>query len=188
MITQLRPFYTPEERELIYSHPYGHTRREDHHIRVGITIHIARWLRDHLGATTAADLSCGDGAILTGLHLPRSMCTYGDLVSAPHLDINGPIEETILSAPQVDLFILSETLEDVEDPGLLLRKARLVCRGIIVSTPVDEMGDDNPEHYWGWGVKDIRKLLIDAGFNPTTLTLLDAQIPGGYTHQIWGCT
>lgn len=187
MITQLRPFYTPEERAAVYSRPYSHTRWEDHRIRVGVTIHVARWLRDHVGATTAADLSCGDGAILDGLHLPRGQCVYGDLVDAPGVDVVGPIEETILSVPYVDLFILSETLGHVEDPQLLLRKARVACYGIIVSTPVDEYTDHNPEHYWGWGVKDIRKMLIDANFNPTTLTLLDAQVPNGYTHQIWGC-
>lgn len=188
MMRQLRPFHTPEQLAQIYARPYDHTRWEDHRIRVQVTIHTARWLRDHIQAKIVTDLSCGDGAILQGLSLPRERCVYGDLNSSVQVDFVGRIDETIITAPSSDLFILSETLEHVEDPMLLLSQIRQRHRSLIISTPVGEEGDGNQEHYWGWNVEDIRKLLIGAGFTLVNLTLLDPHVPGGYTYQIWGCT
>lgn len=186
MIKQLRPFYTPEQLPAIYSRPYNHTRWEDHKIRVRVTIDIARIICDHIKAETAADLSCGDGAILAGLQLPRENCIYGDFVRIPQLDYLGTIEDNITRIPDIDLFILSETLEHVEQPSQLLHNIRSKTRALILTTPEGETGDENPEHYWGWDRTDIRDMLTTTGFTPRTMTLLDPHVAGGYTYQIWG--
>ena len=186
MIRQLRPFYSPEELATVYTRPYDHTHWEDHIIRVSVTTHIARWMRDHVGAQSAADLSCGDGAILRGLDLSQSL--YGDLVAAGHLtQDSGPLEQTLAGIGSVDLYILSETLEHVEDPALILREIRARAGALVLSTPEGEVGDENPEHYWGWDREDIQQLLAETGWIPVVSTLLNPQVPGGYTYQIWGC-
>ncbi len=185
MIRQLRPFYSAEELERIYASPYDHTRWEDHRIRVSVTIHVGRWMRDHIQAQSAADLSCGDGAILRGLDIPESV--YGDLVPATHLNKTGHILETLEELSSVDLFVLSETLEHVENPRTLLSEIRSKSAALVLSTPEGEEGNGNPEHYWGWDRDDIRQLLEETGWDPVVCTLLNPQVPGGYTYQIWGC-
>lgn len=185
MIRLLRPFYAPEELAGIYKKPYDHTFWEDHKIRVAITIHIGKWLRDHVGAQSAADLSCGDGAILRGLEIPDSI--YGDLVPAPHLNKAGDLLDSLWEISPVDLFVLSETLEHVENPRLVLENVREKSSSLLLSTPAGEADDLNPEHYWGWDVEDIRGMLADTDWVPVTCTLLNPQTPGGYTYQIWGC-
>ena len=187
MIKQLRPFYAPEELAAIYTRPYDHTRWEDHIIRVSVTTHIGRWMRDHVHASSAADLSCGDGAILRGLDLEDSL--YGDLVAAPHVTWVGNLTDTVINGEGllVDLYILSETLEHVEDPRALLGALRLKAAALVLSTPEGEEGDENLEHYWGWDREDIRLLLEETGWTPVISTLLNPQVPGGYTYQIWGC-
>lgn len=187
MIKQLRPFYTDEQLREVYNHSYDHTRWEDHIIRVAVTIHIGRWMRDHVGAQSAADLSCGDGAILRGLDISESV--YGDLVPSTQVNLNkaGPILETLEEISPVDLFVLSETLEHVEDPKTLLSDIRSKSAVLVLSTPEGETTDDNPEHYWGWDRHDIRGLLESTGWEPVVCTILDTAVPGGYTYQIWGC-
>lgn len=187
MIRQLRPFYTAEELPGIYDHVYDHTHWEDHKIRVATTIHIGRWLRDHVHAQSAADLSCGDGAILRGLDIPDSL--YGDFVAAPHVTVVGNLTDTVINGEGllVDLYILSETLEHVEEPLTLLRALRNKAASLVLSTPEGEETDDNPEHYWGWNRHDIRWMLNSAGWEPVVCTILNTTVPGGYTYQIWGC-
>lgn len=185
MIRQLRPFYSAEELPGIYDHVYDHTLWEDHKIRVATTIHIGRWLRDHIGAQNAADLSCGDGAILRGLDISESV--YGDLVPATHLNKAGPILETLEEISPVDLFVLSETLEHVEGPRTLLSEIRKKASALVLSTPEGEEGTENPEHYWGWDRHDIRGMLKSVGWEPVVCTILNTTVPSGYTYQIWGC-
>jgi len=193
MIRQLRPFYSAEELPGIYDHVYDHTRWEDHKIRVAATIHIARWMRDHMGAKSGADFSAGDGAILRGCGLERAV--YGDFHADPyaHPDetwINGMNLEDPEMWPQAvptDLYICSETLEHVQDPQRLLRNIRQSASALVLSTPEGEEGDGNPEHYWGWDRHDIRGMLESAGWQPVVCTILDTAVPGGYTYQIWGC-
>lgn len=192
MIKQLRPFYTDAEAAAIYGRPYDHTRWEDHRIRVQVTTHIARWMRDRVQANSGADFSAGDGAILRGCHLARSF--YSDRAGRPpgaapdenwsSFDIEDPDEWGGLD---VGLFILSETLEHLKDPCAVLGLARESTSALVLSTPAGEETDHNPEHYWGWDAAGVRALILEAGFAPVVHTLLDPQVAGGYTYQIWGC-
>lgn len=192
MIKQLREFYTEAEAAAIYARPYDHTRWEDHKIRVSTTIHLARWMRDRVGATTGADLSAGDGAILRGCHFDQAI--YGDRAPRPPAAVTGEDwRRTDIEAPRawegldVGLLILSETLEHVEAPRRVLAWAREACEGLVLSTPCGEWDASNPEHYWGWDADGVRGLLLEAGFAPVVHMLLDPQVLGGYTYQLWGC-
>src|SRR5207253_9358794 len=74
----------------------------------------------------------------------------GDI--APGYDHCGPIEETIdhLRWDKADLFILSETLEHLNDPDRVLRQIRNRTDMLKLSTPVVEDNDYNPQPVWGW--------------------------------------
>lgn len=195
MIRQLRPFYTAEERAEVYARPYDHTRWQDHVIRVQTTIHVARWMRDLVGAKTGADFSAGDGAILRGCSLESSW--YGDLTIPPERERHGEVwidgadlEDDHLwewQETSVDLYVCSETIEHVRDPRRLLRNIRQSAKALVLSTPEGEEGDGNPEHYWGWDREDIFDLLHETGWSPQICTILDPVVPGGYVYQIWGC-
>lgn len=191
MIVQLRPFHSARKLKQVYANPYRHDAWEDHRLRVAVTIHIARWMRDHIGATSGADLSAGDGAVLRGCHLDDSL--YGDYRIGAHPGderwVATNIEETkTWDGITADLYICSETIEHVRCPAQLLHRARKASRALVLSTPVGELGDHNPEHYWGWEAEDMETLLDEAGFDVVSCTLLDPHVPGGYTYQIWGCT
>lgn len=169
----------------LYTDTYDHTKWKDHITRVRLTASLASWFPD---VDSAADLSCGDGAILRYIndYMPIRVNHYGDMVSGH--EFTGPIEETLKSLPNVDLFILSETIEHLDDPDLVLRMLREKTRYLILSTPDGETGTDNPEHLWGWDTDGIREMLRASGFTPNTYTSLSFPINPYYTFQIWGCS
>lgn len=174
---------TPELHSL-YTEQYNHTRWKDHKVRVHSTIALAPWFTD---ARSGADLSCGDGAILKGISdlLGFEKTYFGDFVEG--YQFHGPIEETIRSLPYVDMFILSETLEHLDDPDDVLRRIRKACKYLILTTPDGEWTDANPEHVWGWDTDEVRKILTNAGFVPEVYQSLSFPSFGYYTFQMWGC-
>lgn len=181
---RLRPAYSPEQLAEVYPVPHEHGRFPDHRLRVAATIEVARWLADGEGVVRAADLSCGDGAILRALDVPHPY--YGDF--ADHYHYVGPIEETIEQIPAVDLFVCAETVEHLDDPDAVLKAIRSTARLLVLSTPVDAWNDDNPEHYWAWGRDDVEAMLAGAGFEVSVFTAVDFRpmsLP--YCFGIWGC-
>ena len=166
-----------------YTTQYNHTRWADHRVRVHATAAIGMWFGD---ARTGADLSCGDSAILRLIDdaLDLERCYFGDFVAG--YEFEGPIEQTIEQLPNVDLFVLSETLEHLDDPDWVLNKIRTKTKYLILSTPDGEWTDANPEHVWGWDNEEIREMLELAGFTIDVYNSL--RFPSGYyTFQIWGC-
>lgn len=182
MKTRLRPAHTPEKLAELYAWPHDHTRWADHRVRVAVTVQLAYALSGHI--QTAADLSCGDAAILRALGVPQQH--LGDF--APGYRYRGPIEQTIGEIPDVQLFVCSETLEHVEDPAAVLAAIRPKTEALILSTPVGCWGDRNLEHYWAWSREDVEEMLTAAGFTIALYTGLDLRPGGGeYEFGIWGC-
>lgn len=183
---RLREAHTPERLAEIYQKPHSHTQWVDHRERVKSTIDLARFYGPF---HSAADLSCGDAAIVKALDVqgPRYL---GDF--APGYPFHGPIEKTIEDIPPVDLYVCTETLEHVDDPAGLLRAIRRKTTGmLVVSTPVDAWSDDNEEHYWAWSKEDVEDMLTDAGFEPSVYHEVDLSGHGTcyvYRFGIWGCT
>lgn len=194
MIRQLRPFYTEEELDRVYASAYDHTRWPDHIVRVNVTIHVARYMRDLIGAKSGADFSAGDGAILRACELETALFADRKVGTGAFREGETWQVRDIESGrswhpgKQTDLFICSETLEHVQRPQLLLGRIRHYAKALVLSTPVGEEGDGNPEHYWGWDTDDIDGQLRIAGWHPDYLTILQPMVPGGYVYQIWGCT
>jgi hypothetical protein len=183
MIKQLRPFYSPEETAALYAEPYDHTRWDQHRERVGRTTELLDLLAHTMNAHTVADLSCGDGAIVYGSTHPWVSWYLGDY--APGFDHIGRIERTIHEIPTVDVFVLSETLEHVERPAELLAAIRQKARHLLLSTPLAEFDDRNPEHYWGWDLAGIRDLLNVTRWRADHFETFTPQSGNWYTYQIW---
>lgn len=185
MRVQLRPFYTPEELTRVYASVYDHTRWPDHIMRVRYTIHLANWLANQMNAKSATDLSCGDGSILKGINIPGIRKVFGDFVTNNGYQYSGPIENSVTQIDLTDIFILSETIEHVEDPDTLLHSIRQKSRSLLLTTPLGEVDNGNPEHYWGWNQDDMEEMLHAAGWKSVIKSSFD---PGyGYIFQMWGC-
>ena len=187
MRVRTRPAYTPEELEHLYARPHDAAEFEDHARRVAASITMGTKLLAKYRRPTVADLSCGNAEIAHMLPAPRKY--LGDM--APGYGIVGPIEETIESIPDVHLFILSETLEHLDDPDAVLRQIRPRTRSLLLSTPLTVEGeeDTNPEHYWSWDEQDVLDMLTEAGFTPILYETVDGREvhPESYLWQVWGC-
>jgi hypothetical protein len=183
----------------VYPQGYRHDAWPDHVERVEASIGIIQQYRTQI--RTAADLSCGDGAILRGLDLEEAV--LGDLNGFTVDSAEWPRARVVRTAPPgplpdtldgledaVDLFVLSETLEHMDDPDGLLRQLTGVSRYLFLSTPISEIATSgNLEHYWSWGTDDLYYMLQDAGWLPlekreltpvSTLSLENA-----YRYQMW---
>lgn len=188
-----------------YPGGYRHDVWPDHVERVAASVNL---IRKYSGSVkTAADLSCGDAAILKGCGGFLDHVVIGDVngvpddvfdpdgwpqsVSSAHQIPAGALPESLehLEGP-VDLFVLSETLEHLDDPDTLLGLLTLHARHLFLSTPLDESPETgNPEHYWAWGRTDIHTMLLTAGWTPLELKILKPSstrhMPNAYTYQLW---
>lgn len=182
MRKQLRAFYTPEQLAQVYSRTYDHTHWSDHIERVKKTTDLLDVFAMATEAKSVADLSCGDGAVVRNSIWPWESITLGDYVTT------GPIEEALLHQPHVDMFVLSETLEHVEDPDNLLAMLRVVSDHLILTTPYNETDSQNPEHYWGWDSEAVGEMLDAAGWTPIALELFTPASVKYYTFQMWMCS
>lgn len=183
MIQRVRPAWAPEELGRIYSTPHDHTLYgRGHGERVGATIELAH---RHLPVVTSvADLSCGNAAIARSMGADTVI--LGDY--APGYDIVGPIEETlrVLDDQMVDLFVLSETLEHLDNPFDVLGRVRDVAHRLLLSTPLEAWDDANGEHYWAWDRAGVEGLLAGAGWSVTAFESVDSREYGEpYLYGIW---
>ena len=181
MRKRLRPAYSEQELAHVYETPHQHSQWADHRLRVQMTIAFASWFKD---VNTIADLSAGDAVIINAIDATTRY--IGDF--APAYEFTGAIDETIDLIPKVDLFICSETIEHLDNPEATLAKIRQKTKALIVTTPIAEDNDDNPQHYWGWDEEAVRELLEGAGFSPvisSTLRFFDKSLV--YDYQLWGC-
>lgn len=181
MIKRLRPMPNAYELADMYATPHDHRGYgHGHWLRVEQTIIMANWMRTDYGLTSVADLSCGNAQIVERSH-PWQEVYLGDF--APGYPITGPIEDTISEIPHVDLFILSETLEHINRPVVLLKNLRVKARHLLLSTPIGETDEGNPEHVWGWDQDGIQMMLDRAGWLP--MGRVDLILPDTYSYQIW---
>jgi hypothetical protein len=180
---RLRPAHPPEDLASIYRVPHRHSGWIDHRMRVTFSAMLANAIL--LDVKTGADLSCGDGALLGAIPLQTRI--FGDLASG--WPITGPIEQTIDQIPDVDLLVCAETIEHLDDPDLVLKKARAKASRLLLSTPIEAWEDDNPEHYWAWDRAEVDGMLAAAGFSVTVFLALDLRpAQGDYCFGIWACT
>ena len=190
MRVRLRPRLSDAELAELYAKPYDHTRWPQHVERIAALAELARTVRPV--PQSIADLSCGDGALGRLLahwargHHDEVELIHGDLV--PGWPIVGPIEQTLDEIGRVDLFVLSETVEHLDDPEKVLRRIGEHADRLLLSTPDGEMDPAlNREHYWGWDVEGMRELLIGAGWTPLRVRGFRPTEHSVYTFQSWLC-
>lgn len=186
MIVKLREL--PDDLRTLYSERHDHTRWQDHILRVNSTIALTKWFAGGvppLGimcSISAADLSCGDGAILNALDLPTKF--YGDFV--PGYPLCGKIEDTLTDLPPVDLFLCCETLEHVAAPLAVLKGIRQKAKRLILTTPIGIGEDANREHLWSWDVEGVEELLKQSEWTVKVRQEIRF-FTWAYDWQIWGC-
>jgi 2-polyprenyl-3-methyl-5-hydroxy-6-metoxy-1,4-benzoquinol methylase len=179
---------TAAELATLYAKPHQHRQWLDHIVRVNVTTEVASLFVPPGG--TVADLSCGDATIARRLaEESGGALILGDFAAG--YPITGPIEETVegLRWKQASMFVLSETLEHLDDPDAVLKQIRDKCDHLVVSTPDGETDPSrNPEHVHGWDSEEVRAMLVAADFEPLAYTLLDLR-PAGfeYAFQMWVC-
>lgn len=188
MIRQLRPY--PDAGELAALYPVAHDSGlygRGHGIRVHVTIQAAlAWQPG--GWSSVVDLSAGDGRIAHGVC--SAFPLKGDLAAGPGIEPDwiGPLEDNVqLLSEGWDLFVCSETLEHLKDPGLALALIRSKARQLLLSTPIMGYdGDTNPEHVWCWDRGGVESLLAEAGWRSQLFVELDTRPFGDpYTYGIW---
>jgi hypothetical protein len=185
VIKKLREFHADEELARIYASPHDHKIfGRGHAIRVNTTIQLANDMAYQVNAKSVADLSCGNAAIAKALNIEKMI--LGDY--AQGYEYSGPLEINLKNIENVDLYICSESIEHVEDPGFVLDSIRSKSKTLVLSTPIDCWDDGNPEHYWAWGRQDVETLLNNAGWSPDIFIMLDTIVFGEpYIYGIWGC-
>lgn len=188
MRKQLRPFWDDKKLAEIYKHPFEHTNWHAHVERVGNTVTIAvETIKINFPIEppkTIGDFAAGDGAIATriGEHF-KAKVILGDMT--PRYDVVGPIEQTLRKARPVDLLVMTEILEHVKNPDMLLVIARRRAKMLLLSTPLGEDDDRNEEHYWGWDDESIRHMLRAAGWAPIKQWNYTPACNDYYTFQNW---
>lgn len=182
-IKRLRTNPNAAELKKLYKTPHDHMAwGAGHDIRVQSTIEMGKWLKRQFEIRSIADLSTGNAAIPTGIGDETTRYFLGDF--ADGYDLVGPIMKTIDSIPKVDLFVISETIEHLEDPEAALRKIREKANLLLISTPIGEDNDDNPEHLWGWDQEGLLSVLNKSGWNEV-ICRIDVVFSDTYSYQIW---
>jgi hypothetical protein len=181
-----RPPWGPEQLKDIYVGLHDHrVLAPGHDLRMERTLAVARALCPW--PESVADLSAGIGYIAKALGAPVTI--LGDF--APGWSIQGPIEETVLTIPNVDLFVCTETLEHLDDPDKVLRAIREKALALVVSIPVCEVPEDdaNGEHLWAWDREGAEEMYRETGWEPLIYEQVMAS-PGSVTPEyrcgIWG--
>ena len=186
-IKRLRADPDSVELKELYPEPHDHMAwGSSHDIRVQSTIEMGRWLGRQFPIRSIADLSTGNAAIPRGIADEDTTLFLGDFANG--YDIVGPLTETIEDIPHVDLFVLSETIEHVEDPEAVLRMIRDKSTLLLLSTPIgedlNEDGEANPEHLWGWDQEGMLSILNKSGWEET-ICRIDVVSSSTYSYQIW---
>lgn len=180
-VVRLRPRLSDEELRIACATPHDHRiYGRGHHERVLKMIELGKG-REPYGSI--ADLSCGNGYVIDSLETQFRI--KGDYV--PGYPYTGMIEETIHQISPVELFVSGETLEHLDDPAMLLHEIRACCDKLLLSTPIDNWGDNNTQHYWSWDQEGVESLMFAAGFN-TRLAYgrVDSRLYGEpYCYGVW---
>ena len=167
----------PDSSELneLYESPHDHMAwGASHDIRVRATIEMGKWLGLQFPIDSIADLSTGNAAIPKGIAGEDTTLFLGDFAegyefSWRHLGRDLKIEH-------------------VEDPEFVLRKIRDKANLLLISTPIgedlNEDGEANPEHLWGWDQEGLLSILNKSGWTEV-ICRIDVVFLNTYSYQVW---
>lgn len=176
---------------------------EEHHLRTLVTASVIAWMEP----VSILDPACGDGSIVSAaLRLRKIRHVYLNDISTPSIEAlrvasglslatagaklsNLPIADLLATMTGgVDVIVLTEILEHLEDPDLVLRLARKKGKRLVASSPHMRPGqvDDNPEHLWMFDREGYGTMLYESGWQVNQYTFLD--FPSLYQFGIWACS
>jgi hypothetical protein len=149
-----------------------HLEQHDHAPRLHLAAHQAAGLAAELGVTTAVDLGCGDGGLMS---LLPGLDTWGYALCPA--DVDGAVQARGVRAELLDvaahpdrvrwgdLALATEFFEHLAGPHAMAREIARHCRGLVCSSPANETGWSHYEfHAWAWDEAGYRALLEQAGF------------------------
>jgi len=156
----------------------------DHRLRALVTGSMLAWMRPD----TVLDPACGDGSIVrigAGLANGIQQAVLND-VGMPNIEAMASwlpdtwesgvrdLHETMMDERPFQVIVLTEILEHLEDPDLILRLAANKAQRILVSSPEMRAGqvDTNPEHLWMFDGEGYETMLNEAGWKVTQKTHL----------------
>ena len=193
----------PEHPAVDYQFARDNFGWPDHILRLQSEAALIAWFKPD----SVLDPACGDASVVAASHRVRLIesALLGDIskpnfynvgtIMRPFLPpktevLNQSIEITLGVDRQFDVVVLTEILEHVDDPVMLLKLARARARFLVASSPVFEgskLLDTNPEHLWQFDAPGYSEMLKEAGWDPIVFMPLQFHIPGlPYNFQIWG--
>lgn len=130
------------------------------------------------GVTKVVDLGCGDGGLIAHLN-----DNWQNLIAAVGYDfqpsnIAGWTERGLVSQTfamdfvknwtyviDADVYVITECLEHLTDPHMMLRNIRARGAQLVCSSPWTEHYASHDEcHAWAWDFEGYEQLVINAGF------------------------
>lgn len=170
----------------------------DHIARTNVTAGLIAWLKP----ASLLDPACGDGSIdlmadrmypirkmvLADISVP-SISQLKDRSLPPTVTLKvSDIDEVMRTNERFDVIVLTETLEHLEDPDGVLRRAHEKAAYVVASSPEMRSGqaDNNPEHLWMFDGDGYFQMLQGTGWHPFHKTHM--AFPGlEYDFQVWVC-
>ena len=197
-------FRTREQADVDYQVARSNGSWWEHQVRTMVTGGLIAWLEP----SSIIDPACGDASLVLAAHRLHSIsrATLCDIsepsvtavidqaraeglpASCEVIDAVKRLEIAVANGQHWDVIVLTEFLEHVPDPDLILRLARQVASQLVASSPlIPPPGDDgNPEHLWAFDNEGYNDMLHDAGWEPRVCQNLMLH-GGGYNFQIWAC-
>lgn len=187
-----------DRRSFDYQVARNNEQWQDHVARTLVTAALIAWQSPE----SILDPACGDGSVvlksmrshqpgrvlLTDISVP-GISRLVDFSLPPQVTAKvGEITHVLTTEERFSLIVLTEILEHIPDPDMVLRLARLKAPLLIASSPEMRPGqvDYNPEHLWMFDGPGYNEMLHDAGWLPIQKTHL--AFPGlPYDFQIWVC-
>ena len=171
-------------------------RWADHQLRTLVTGATIAWLRPD----SVIDPAAGDGSIVREAHRLHPI-RHGFLadISQPNVAhllqhrvdrwayYTGDIADALDDADPADVIVLTEILEHLVNPDIILAKAKQKARHLVASSPEMRPGqkDGNPEHLWMFDADGYREMLEAAGWQVVQHTTL--RFTSYYDFGIWVC-
>jgi 2-polyprenyl-3-methyl-5-hydroxy-6-metoxy-1,4-benzoquinol methylase len=148
-----------------------HLEQHDHGPRLQYSALAVAALATQLGATTAVDLGCGDGGLMSllgGLDVWGYALCPADIAGAAERGVRAELLDVVAHPEQVrwgEIALATEFFEHVADPHAMAREIARHCRGLVCSSPANETGQAHYEfHAWAWDGGGYRALVEQAGF------------------------
>lgn len=152
-----------------------HLEQYDHGPRLRHAAGHATALAADLGLTTAVDLGCGDGGLMSLLpHLKArgyALCPADVAGARDDRGVDAELLDVVAHPEQVrwgELALATEFFEHLADPHAFAKVIAGHCRALVCSSPANEDGGAHYAfHAWAWDYAGYRALLEGAGWTVT---------------------